>query len=45
MISKYTIDPAHSNLQFSIRHLMVANVRGTFTGVHGTVTYDRANPA
>lgn len=44
MISKYAIDPAHSNLQFSIRHLMVANVRGTFTGVHGTVTYDAANP-
>ncbi|MBV8867023.1 MAG: YceI family protein [Acidobacteriaceae bacterium] len=44
MISKYAIDPAHSNLQFSVRHLMVSNVRGTFTGVHGTVTYDPANP-
>ncbi len=31
--------------KFSIRHLMVPNVRGTFTGVHGTVTYDPANPA
>ncbi len=45
MISKYEIDPAHSSLQFSVRHLMVSNVRGTFTGVRGTVSYDAANPS
>ncbi|HEY6987787.1 MAG TPA: YceI family protein [Bryobacteraceae bacterium] len=42
--SQYQIDPAHSSLQFSIRHLMVSNVRGTFTGVRGTVTFDPAQP-
>ncbi len=41
----YQIDPAHSNLQFSIRHLMIANVRGTFSGISGTVTYDPSNLA
>jgi polyisoprenoid-binding protein YceI len=41
----YEIDPAHSHLQFSVRHLMVTNVRGTFTGVKGTVVYDPQNPA
>ena len=40
----YKIDPAHSNLQFSVRHLMLSNVRGIFTGVTGTVTYDSADP-
>ncbi|MDQ2840688.1 MAG: YceI family protein [Acidobacteriota bacterium] len=41
----YQIDPAHSNLQFSVRHLMIANVRGTFSGISGTVTYDVSKPA
>jgi polyisoprenoid-binding protein YceI len=44
-MSTYQIDPVHSNVQFSVRHLMVSNVRGTFTGVKGTVDYDPANPA
>ena len=41
----YTIDPAHSTAGFKVRHLMVANVRGEFSGVGGTVIYDPANPA
>ncbi len=45
MTERYEIDSAHSSLQFSVRHLMVSNVRGTFTGVKGTVLYDPANPA
>jgi polyisoprenoid-binding protein YceI len=44
-MSTYQIDSVHSNVQFSVRHLMVSNVRGTFTGVTGTVNYDPANPA
>lgn len=36
----YTIDPAHSSAQFSIRHLMVSNVKGTFTGLKGTIVFD-----
>lgn len=45
MKATYTIDPAHSSVQFSVRHLMISNVRGTFTGVKGTVVYDSDNPA
>lgn len=41
----YQIDPAHSSAQFSIRHMMIANVRGEFSKVSGTVAYDPANPA
>lgn len=45
MKNTYQIDAAHSNVQFSVRHLMVSNVRGTFSGVTGTVSYDPDKPA
>ena len=41
----YTNEPAHSSAHFKVRHLMIANVRGEFTKVRGTVQYDPANPA
>jgi polyisoprenoid-binding protein YceI len=44
-MNNYTIDPAHSTADFKVRHLMVSNVRGEFSGVSGTVTVDPANPA
>ena len=34
------IDPLHSGAHFSVRHLMISTVRGEFTGVTGSVTYD-----
>lgn len=34
----YTIDPAHSEVLFAVRHLMIAKVRGHFTGLLGSVT-------
>lgn len=45
MKQTYKIDPAHSSAQFTVRHMMVTNVRGSFSGVEGTVVYDPANPA
>ena len=44
MATQYQIDAAHSNVQFSVRHLAIANVRGTFTGVQGAVDLDPAQP-
>ena len=41
---KYQIDPAHSSAQFSVRHMMISNVRGEFTKVSGTITYDPDSP-
>lgn len=41
----YEIDPAHTFVQFSVRHMMVSNVRGEFTKVSGTIKFDSANPA
>jgi polyisoprenoid-binding protein YceI len=34
----YNIDPAHTSVEFVVRHLMIAKVRGRFTGLSGTVT-------
>jgi polyisoprenoid-binding protein YceI len=39
----WQIDPAHSAAQFSVRHMMISNVKGAFTKVSGTVQYDPAN--
>jgi polyisoprenoid-binding protein YceI len=36
----WKIDPAHSSAQFVVRHLMITNVRGGFSGMQGTVVYD-----
>jgi len=43
--ASYTIDPAHSGAGFKIRHLMIAYIRGGFSGVTGEVVFDPANPA
>jgi polyisoprenoid-binding protein YceI len=36
----WKIDPAHSSAQFVVRHMMITNVRGGFSGLQGTVVYD-----
>jgi len=36
----WTIDPGHSAAQFTVRHMVVSNVRGEFDGPTGTVTFD-----
>lgn len=41
----YQIDSAHSAAQFSVRHMMIANVRGEFSKVSGTIVFDADNPA
>ena len=43
-ITTWNIDPAHSNAQFSVRHLMIANVKGEFTKVTGRVSFDPNRP-
>ncbi len=45
MKTTYKIDPAHSTAHFSVRHMMVTNVRGAFSKVEGTVVIDTDNPA
>ncbi|MDB4945647.1 MAG: hypothetical protein JWP97_5181 [Labilithrix sp.] len=42
--STWTIDGAHSSATFSVRHLMITNVRGEFGKVTGEVSFDPENP-
>ncbi len=41
----WQIDPAHSSVQFSVRHMMITNVRGQFDRFSGTIALDEENPA
>lgn len=41
--STWTIDPAHSGVEFSVKHLGVSTVRGSFSGVTGAVIWDEKN--
>jgi polyisoprenoid-binding protein YceI len=38
--STWNIDPAHSSAQFSVRHLAISTVRGTFSKISGAVHLD-----
>ena len=42
--NRWTLDPGHSAVGFSVRHLMITNVRGEFEKFGGEVTYDPAHP-
>ena len=42
---RLNIDPAHSTVQFSVRHLVISKVHGAFTRWSGTIDYDAANPS
>jgi len=41
----YQIDSTHSAAAFKVRHLMVSNVRGEFSGITGKVSFDPKNVA
>jgi polyisoprenoid-binding protein YceI len=40
----YTIDKAHSEASFQVRHLGISNVRGRFADFDGAISIDRAKP-
>jgi polyisoprenoid-binding protein YceI len=40
----WNLDQAHTLSRFTVRHLMVSNVRGGFSKTTGTVQYDPADP-
>jgi polyisoprenoid-binding protein YceI len=41
----WIIDSAHTEVNFTVRHMMISNVRGQFQKVNGTVEFDEAHPA
>ncbi|GAC1324952.1 MAG: YceI family protein [Chloroflexota bacterium] len=40
----WTIDTAHSVVEFSVRHMMISNVKGRFNKVQGTIKDVAADP-
>ncbi|MBV8372156.1 MAG: YceI family protein, partial [Candidatus Eremiobacteraeota bacterium] len=36
-IATYALDPAHTTVEFVVRHLMITKVRGRFAGVTGSI--------
>lgn len=40
----WQIDSAHSHVNFSVRHMMISKVRGSFETFSGSVNFDEANP-
>lgn len=41
----WQIDPMHTNVEFTVRHLMISNVKGNFEKTSGTITTDGSDPA
>ena len=39
-LTTWTIDPAHSNIEFGVRHLMISTVKGRFADFSGTIQLD-----
>jgi polyisoprenoid-binding protein YceI len=44
-MAKWTFDAAHTQANFSARHMMVSTVRGSFRKIDGTFDFDPANPS
>ena len=43
-LESWSIDTVHSNVSFSVRHLMVAKVRGHFAKWTGSLAFDEQHP-
>jgi polyisoprenoid-binding protein YceI len=41
----YQIDPSHSQVTFSVRHMVIATVKGSFNVISGQLNIDEQNPA
>lgn len=41
----WTIDPAHSLVEFTVKHMMITKVRGRFADLSGVVTLDEEDPS
>ena len=39
-VTSWSIDPAHTHVEFAVRHMMITTVKGRFGIVQGTVRID-----
>jgi polyisoprenoid-binding protein YceI len=43
-VPTWQLDPAHSSVEFAIKHMMMTTVRGRFKDAQATLTGDRDHP-
>jgi polyisoprenoid-binding protein YceI len=43
-VTTWSIDPAHTSVEFAVRHLMISTVKGRFADVKGAVVTDPTDP-
>jgi len=41
----WNLDPVHSVAEFKVKHMMISNVKGQFTGISGVLTLDEDDTA
>lgn len=41
--SAWNLDPVHSVAEFKVKHMMISNVKGQFTGISGVVALDEGD--
>lgn len=42
-LATWTIDPAHSTAEFSVKHMMISTVKGRFGVISGALQFDGAD--
>jgi polyisoprenoid-binding protein YceI len=42
-VTTWNLDPVHSVAEFKVRHMMISNVKGQFTGLSGVLRVDEAD--
>jgi polyisoprenoid-binding protein YceI len=42
-ITTWNVDSTHSVVEFKVKHMMISNLKGYFTGVSGTLSLDEAD--
>ena len=45
MTTTWNLDPAHSTAEFKVKHMMITNAKGQFTGLTGALTLDEGDIA
>ena len=43
-VTTWKIDPAHSSVEFAVKHMMITTVKGRFTDVTGDIQFDEGDP-
>jgi polyisoprenoid-binding protein YceI len=42
-VTTWKLDPAHSVAEFKVKHMMISNVKGTFSGISGVLQLDETD--